>query len=105
MRDMAVPEEIRTRLSRWCADRVPDTEREQRQIAYTIQGGEVTILDRRPPAYPELGAAWSATPLAQLRQDDPESGMWSLYRPAGERDWRREFGGDDPLALLDRVTV
>ena len=99
---MAVPEEFRTLLSRWCADRVPDSEREQWQIGYTIQGDEVTILDRRPPAYPELGVAWSATAIALLRLDD-ESGGWVLYRPVGADGWRRETAGHDPIALLEQV--
>src|SRR5690606_14940074 len=64
--DMAVPEEIRTRLSHWCDARVPAEERDTRQVAYTIHGDAITILERRPPAYPELGAAWSATPVARL---------------------------------------
>jgi hypothetical protein len=98
---MAVPEETRTLLSQWCADRVPESEREQWQIGYTIQDDEITILDRRPPAYPELGAAWSATPIALLRLDD-EPGGWVLYRPAGE-GWRRETAGPDPIALLKQV--
>jgi hypothetical protein len=101
---MAVPEEIRTRLSRWCAARVSDSERGQRQISYTIQGREVTILDRRAPTYPELGAAWSSTGIAQLRLDDPKPGMWSLYSPVGS-GWRHETEGADPIALLDLVSA
>lgn len=100
---MVVPEEIPRRLSRWCAARIPDVEREQRQIGYTIQGDEVTIVDRRSPAFPELGAEWSATPIAQLRVDDPDPGVWSLYRPVGGDGWRRATTGEDPLALLDAV--
>lgn len=102
---MAVSEETRHRLSRWCAERVSDVEREQRQISYTIHGDDVTIHDRRPPAYPELGAAWTSTPVALLRVDDPVPGAWSLYRPVGEGGWRRESDGADPVALLDRVSV
>jgi hypothetical protein len=105
MLGMAVPEEIRTRLSRWCAARVPDGEREQRQISYTSQGDEVTIVDRRPPAYPELQAAWSSTPLAQLRRNTPRPGEWTLLRPVGDGGWRREAEGTDPIALLDRMSA
>src|SRR5689334_18748562 len=70
---MAVPEQTRVRLSQWCTTRIPAEERRQRQIGYTIQGDDVTIVDRRAPAYPELGTAWSTTPLARLRADDPEA--------------------------------
>lgn len=100
---MSVPEETRVRLSRWCTARIPATERPQRQIGYTIHGDEVTIIDRRAPTYPELGTAWSTTPLARLRGSDPESGSWSLYRPAGEHRWQRVATGTDPVALLDQV--
>jgi len=102
MRDMAVPEEIRTRLSRWCATRVPDAEREQRQIAYTIHGDEITIIERRPPAYPELGQAWSATPMARLRR---HRDGWLLDRPIGTGDWQRDADGSDPIELLDRASA
>jgi hypothetical protein len=95
-----VPEEVRHRLSLWCADRVPDGEREQRRVGYTIQGNEVTIHDRRPPMYPELDAAWPAVVVARLRRDDPTPGRWTLYRPAGDV-WQRAADGDDPLTLLD----
>jgi hypothetical protein len=97
---MAVPEEIRARLSQWCAARVPTAERDQRQIAYTIHGDAVTILERRPPAYPELGPAWSATPVARLlRRPDG----WQLERPAGRGEWRQDTTGNDPIALLESV--
>ncbi|NMH98962.1 hypothetical protein [Pseudonocardia acidicola] len=103
---MPVPEEIRVRLSRWCADQVPDAERSQRQIGYTTSGEQVTLLDRRPPTFPELGAAWISTPVAQLRNDEP--GRWSLWRPAATDDpdaWEPDGGGsaEDPLALLTRI--
>lgn len=100
---MAVPEEIRARLSRWCADSVPAGERDEHQIGYTTQGREITVHERRPPAYPELGAEWSTTPVAQLRMDDPEPGRWTLYRAAGSA-WERVADGDDPLALLQSVS-
>ncbi|GAA1250595.1 hypothetical protein GCM10009609_12440 [Pseudonocardia aurantiaca] len=101
MRLMTVSDEIRTRLSQWCAARVTDEEREQRQVAYTIQGDDVTIVERRPPAFPELGHAWSAVPVARLRKED--GGMWTLFWPVEGGEWRREACGDDPIALLDEA--
>lgn len=70
-------------LSRWCAERVPATARHARQVAYTIHEGVVTIVDRRPPTFPELTSAWTRTPIAQLRLD--AEGRWRAYRRAGER--------------------
>jgi hypothetical protein len=101
---MAVPEDVRHRLSLWCAERVPEGEREQRQVGYTIQGDEVTIHDRRPPTYPELDVLWPSVTVARLRHHDPQPGRWTLYRPAGADDWERAADGADPLALLDRLT-
>lgn len=99
---MAVPEEILHRLSQWCAARVPGREREHRQISYAVHGSDVTIHDRRPPEYPELGAAWSSTPIAQLRFDAGQV-RWSLYRPS-DGEWRRAGDPDsDPIALLNRL--
>jgi hypothetical protein len=103
MRSMTVGDEIRTRLSQWCAARVPETEREQRQVAYTIQGDDVTIVERRPPAYPELGQAWSAVPVARLRRED--GGIWTLLRPVEGGEWRRASAGADPIALLDEAAT
>lgn len=100
---MTVADEIRTRLSQWCSARVPESERSKRQIAYTIQGDDVTILERRPPAYPELGQAWSAVPVARLHQE--EGGTWTLLRPADAGEWRRASDGPDPIALLDELAA
>jgi len=101
---MAVSEEFRARLSDWCATCVPDGERDRRRVGYTTVGQNVTILDRRPPPFPELGAVWSSTPLAQLRED-AGSGRWVLYIPTrdGERWERQQPAADDPLVLLDRI--
>jgi hypothetical protein len=102
MRDVAVPEETRHQLSLWCSAQVPPEDRSHHRIAYTINGDDVTIVDRRAPTYPELQTAWSATPVARLRIGDPVGGSWSLYRPDGDDGWQRVASGPDPLALLDR---
>jgi hypothetical protein len=101
---MAVPDELRRRLTRWCVARIPPGQRANRQIGFTIRGDEVRILDRHPPTYPELNLAWSATPVALLRLEDAPSGHWVLYRRAAE-DWVRVESGPDPITLLDAVRV
>lgn len=105
---MGVPEAVRERLATWCTTLLDDDAREHRRIGYTTAGSTVTILDRRPPTFPELGAAWSSTSLARLRVDDPEPGSWSLYLPADPgsgRRWQRAGPpAEDPFALLDRVS-
>ncbi|MBC3194593.1 hypothetical protein H7X46_26440 [Pseudonocardia sp. C8] len=104
---MGVPEQVRERLATWCAELVPEAERDRRRIGYTTAGRTVTILDRRPPSFPELGAAWSSTPLAQLRADDPDQGIWTLYVPAAPESgarWERVTPpAEDPFVLLERV--
>ena len=98
---MTVPEDVRHRLSRWCADRVPDGERDRRQVGYTIQGAEITLHDRRPPTYPELDASWPSVAVARLRYDDPRPGRWTLYQPTDSDGWMPAADGEDPLALLE----
>ena len=100
---MQVPEQVRQELSRWCAARIPDAERERRRVGFTIQGSDVTISDRRAPTYPELGAEWTTTPLARLRLG--EDGRWELLRPGRHGGWETEDAGPDPLVLLERVSV
>ncbi|MFP5019210.1 DUF3024 domain-containing protein [Pseudonocardia phyllosphaerae] len=106
---MGVPEQVRTELATWCADVLDEHERAHRRIGYTTAGRTVTILDRRPPTYPELSPAWSSTSLAQLRADDPEEGRWTLYAradPASEERWvRQDPPDDDPFVLLERVAA
>jgi hypothetical protein len=102
MRSVAVPEETRHQLSMWCSAQVPDDERGERRVGYTIHGDEVTIVDRRAPTYPELQTAWSTTPVARLRFGDPVGRSWSLYRPDSDDEWQRVSSGADPLALLER---
>ncbi|MDN5859693.1 MAG: hypothetical protein L0H84_13830 [Pseudonocardia sp.] len=102
---MVLSEEVRRRLSRWCADRVPGPERPHRQVGYTVHGSEVTITERRAPLYPELGTAWTSQPLVRLRLEDPSAGRWIAYRPEGaDGEWMpsgAETG--DPIALLNDV--
>ncbi len=105
MLGMPVPEEIRHRLSQWCAARVPATDRDHRQVGYTIQGDEIIVHDRRAPTYPELDASWPSVAVARLHSDDPELGRWTLYRPVGDRGWQRAADGDDPVTLLDVIAL
>lgn len=102
---MAVSEDFPERLAAWCREHVPVAEREHRRLGWAINGDDVQISAREAPAFPELSAAWTTTPLARLRQHDPQPGQWSLYRPTGEDGWER-FGepAGDPFELLDRVT-
>ncbi|HEX4361247.1 MAG TPA: DUF3024 domain-containing protein [Pseudonocardia sp.] len=85
---MAVPKEYQALFSRWCADRVPGHARASLQIGYTIHGDSVTIVERHPPAFPELSSAWSTAHIAQLRYNDPEQGLWRIYRRVGDK-WER----------------
>jgi len=101
MEAVAVPEEFRALFSRWCASQVPADRRDSLQIGYLMHGNEVTIMERHPPTFPELGAAWTSMPIAQLRYRDPERLLWSLYLPAGE-DWRR-YEGAHPAARPERL--
>jgi hypothetical protein len=103
---MAVPEDVREQLASWCAGLLPPDEQDRRRIGYTTAGSNVTILDRRPPTFPELGAAWSSTALAQLRADTPKPGRWTLYLPGEgpEERWQpQEPSADDPFVLLERI--
>ncbi|MCW0212117.1 MAG: hypothetical protein OJJ54_02070 [Pseudonocardia sp.] len=103
---MAIPEDVRARVAEWCAALVPESLRDERRIGYTTAGDHLTILDRRPPEFPELGAVWASTPLAQLRRNDPSRHRWSLYiaGPEGGPRWeRQEPSADDPFALPERI--
>lgn len=95
---MGPSEEILHALSAWCAGRIPEGEREHRQIGYTVHGAQVTIHDRRAPALPELDAEWPSTPLARLELDGVD--RWTLYRPV-DSGWARTSEGTDPIALLE----
>lgn len=103
---MAVPEETRHRLTLWCAAQVPAGHRDRRQIGYTIQGDEVTIVDRHPPTYPELDLAWTTTPLVRLRLENAPTGPWVLLRRGENSDhWIRSATGPDPISLLADLRV
>ncbi|MBO0848183.1 MAG: DUF3024 domain-containing protein [Pseudonocardia sp.] len=93
---MPVPKEYQGLFSRWCADRVPGHARATLQVGYSIRGDLVTIVRRRPPRFPELHSAWSSTPVAQLRHNDPEQGMWRIYQRVNDR-WERY---DHPPATI-----
>jgi hypothetical protein len=84
---VAVPKEYQALFSRWCADRVPGHARASLQIGYSIHDDQVTIVERHPPAFPELTSAWSSTPVAQLRYNDPEQGLWQIYQRV-DQGWK-----------------
>lgn len=103
---MAVPKEYQALLSRWCADRVPRHARATLQIGYTIRDDQVVINERHPPTFPELNWAWTSRPVAQLRYNDPEQGLWRIYQRIAD-GWKRY---DHPPAtmpepLLDEIAA
>lgn len=104
-----MPKEYQPLLSRWCAERVPAQTRGSLQVAYTIHGDEITIVQRRPPAYPELNSEWSSTPIARLRYNAPEKGLWRIYLPTDgdEPGWKRydHPPASTPEPLLDEIAA
>jgi hypothetical protein len=81
---VTVPREYQAVFNRWCAERVPESARASVQVGYRIHGDQVTLTERHPPAFPELDAAWTSTRVAQLRHNDPEPGLWRIYRPVDD---------------------
>lgn len=106
---MAGPEEYQELFHRWCAGRVPDAARAGLQVGFSTHGNQVTIVQRRPPAFPELDAAWSSTRVAQLRHNDPAKGLWRIYRPSVDPDggWHRydHPPAETPEPLLDEIAA
>lgn len=97
---MSAPKDFQAVLSRWCAQRVPEQARDTRQIGYSMHGDRITIVERRPPTYPELHLAWSRTRITQLRYNDPEKGLWQIYVPAGSRWKQYDHPPSDALESL-----
>lgn len=71
------PEDDLELIRRFCADRVPEDQRDQTRIEADERGRSVTIVERRAPWHPD-DDEWTATQVAQLRHD-PASGRWSLF--------------------------
>lgn len=93
------------RVSRWCADRVPERVRDRIRVECDVGSRHLTIVERRPPSRPDVGAEWTRFPIARLRYTIAR-GQWSLYwRDRNER-WHA-YGGTAPSAsvqdLLDEV--
>lgn len=81
-----MPEDHRDTIALWCARRVPARMRDQVQFGFTERAGRVTIVERRPPVYPELDLEWTSKPVAQLRF--AEHG-WTLYWADRNGRWHR----------------
>lgn len=81
---MAVPEQARRDIARWCSERRrPDV-----RVDYSVLDATVTIVERRPPEMPELAPAWSSRKVAQLRFDNPVPEKWVLFHPV-DGGWER----------------
>jgi hypothetical protein len=102
---MHVTDEHRAIVRRWCAQRVPESQRDSMQISYSERAGRITISCRRAPVFPELATEWSTAPIAQLRHDAADD-RWVLLWPDSGGRWHRypdETKAVSPAPLLDIV--
>lgn len=97
---MAVPEQARREIGRWCSERRrPDV-----RVDYNVLDATVTIVERRPPEMPELTPAWSSRKVAQLRFGDPVPEQWALFHPVDGGWERSDVGAEDaPGPLLEEI--
>ncbi|MFI4991550.1 MAG: DUF3024 domain-containing protein [Solirubrobacterales bacterium] len=83
----------------FCESRVPEEHRDELRLECSHRGNSITIVERRPPWNPEIGAAWTSMKVAQLRYDKA-AGQWLLYcSDSGERWWPYDDVG--PSASVD----
>lgn len=88
MTGMHVSDEHRAIVRRWCAERVPASQRDTVQISYSERAGRITLSCRRAPVFPELATEWSTAPIAQLRYDAADQ-RWVLLWPDSGGRWHR----------------
>lgn len=102
---MQVPDEHRVMVRRWCASRVPESQRDQLRVSYSERAGRITLSARRAPVFPELGSGWTTEPIAQLRLDSAED-RWLLFWPDSGGRWHRypdESKASSPSPLLEII--
>ena len=104
---MQVSEEHRALVRRWCAERVPEPQRDHLRVVYTERAGRITLSTRRAPVFPELSTGWTTEPMAQLRLDAAEE-RWILLWPDSTGRWHRypdETKASSPGPLLDLIAA
>ena len=67
---------VKTRLSKYCENRIPVTIRNKVRLAFKIRGNKVTLCETRP--YFMDPSVWTESPVAQFRFDE-KTKKWDLY--------------------------
>ncbi len=67
---------VETRLSTYCANKIPVTIPDQVRLEFRIKGNNVTLYKTRTVFGDP--SVWSESPVAQFRFDD-ETKKWNLY--------------------------
>lgn len=107
-----IPDTDLARISRWCADNVPEHARHQVRVEHHVRGRSVTLCETRAP-WRGTGE-WTHFGFAQLRYRT-DTADWALYwRDRNERwheyaEGNRQFGSvvqlleevdDDPTSIF-----
>lgn len=96
---------IKTKLTEYCQDRIPELARNQVKLIFKMNGNKVFLIETRP--YYKDPSIWTETPVAQFRFDT-ETKKWLLYSADGNSKWlpydlvKSSADFDDLLRALDR---
>jgi Protein of unknown function (DUF3024) len=88
-----LPETDLSRISRYCADRVPARLRNMLRVEFETRGLTVTIIETRPP-WQGGHETWARLKVAQLRYR-PETTDWTLHCRNRNGDW---YDYQDPFS-------
>jgi len=87
----------------FCQERIPDHQRSQVKLFYTIKGYEVRIIKSRPTV--PNNHLWTDTPIARLLYD-PDTLGWELYWRKASSRWKK-YPGHEPTnnlrSLMDTI--
>jgi len=100
---VSIAETDLARARRWCEGRVPLRFRDQVRVELKVHGQALTVVERRPPWPPRVGAEWSRAPVARFFYD-AAARRWTLFWPDRNSHWRR-YQRCPPSSRLDVLLV